>query len=166
MGQREKEKILRVYFEEPNIDFTVRKLSSKTKIAKSTVQRTLSELKKENLISKGNEIVESNFFKITKVNYYVKKIVESGLLDYLINELNPSLIVLFGSIRKGDSVKSSDLDIFVESFINKTLKLEKFERRLGHKIDLFVENDLDNLHQNLKENVVNGIKLYGFLKLK
>ena len=52
-------------------------------------------------------------------NYFMEEIVKSGLVDYLIENLNPSCIILFGSIRKGDSVGESDIDIFVESFVKK-----------------------------------------------
>jgi predicted nucleotidyltransferase len=80
--------------------------------------------------------------------------------------LNPSCIILFGSIRKGESDKTSDIDIFVESSVKKSLDLSKFEKKIGHKIDLFIESDLKNLNSNLFNNVINGIKLYGSFKIK
>ncbi len=166
MGQITEEKILRVYFENQGKGFTVRKLSNLTKIPRSTVQIKLNSLRKLKLIGRENVAETSLFFKIKKINYYIEKIVECELVDYLVEELNPSCIILFGSFRKGDSIKSSDIDIFVESCVKKEVNLTKFERRLGHRVDLFIKPKISNLHGNLFNNVINGIKLYGNIKLK
>jgi predicted nucleotidyltransferase len=166
MGQDNKTKILQLYFENPDKIFTIREISLKTKVPKSSVHRIVSELKEEKIISKEGEFLRNNLSNIKKINFYVEKIVECGLLDYLIKELNPSLIILFGSIRKGDSIKSSDVDIFVETCVEKNLDLSSFEKKLGHKIELFLESDVYNLQKNLFNNVINGISLFGGLKLK
>ena len=50
--------------------------------------------------------------------------------------------------------------------IKKNVNLKKFEKKLGHKIQLFVESDINKLHSNLFNNVVNGIKLFGSFKIK
>lgn len=166
MGQNSKDKILKVYFENTEKTFTVRELSNLTKVPRATVQNKLNELRKEKLINNNNEFVGSLLFKIKKINYYVEKLVRTGLIDYLVDELNPSCIILFGSFRKGDSVKESDIDLFVESPIKKDLNFKMFEKKIGHKIDLFVESNISNLQNNLFNNVVNGIKLYGSFKIK
>jgi len=166
MGHNIEARILKVYFENPNKSFTVREMSKMTQIPRSTVQKKLALLRAEKFLNKEN-IVEANLlFKIKKINYYTDILVSSGLIDFLINELNPSCIILFGSFRKGESDKTSDVDIFVESSVKKNLYLTNFERKLGHKIDLFVETKLNNLQENLLNNVINGIKLFGNIKLK
>jgi len=109
--------------------------------------------------------LENLFFKTKKTNYFIEEIVKSGLIDYLINSLNPSCIILFGSIRKGESNKESDVDLFVETSIKKDLDLKQYERKLKHKVQLFVENKISNLQPNLLNNVINGIKIYGVIKL-
>ena len=159
MGQI-KEKILRVYFENPEKEFTIREISSLTKVPRATVHKKLKELKQEKYFE------DELFFKIKKSNYYIEQIFSVGLIDYIVENLNPTCIILFGSFRKGEYDKNSDIDIFVESFIKKDLDLKKFENKLGHKIDLFVETSLNKLNSNLFNNVVNGIKLYGSFKLK
>ena len=50
-------------------------------------------------------------FKIKKINYFIERIVASGLIDFLVENLNPSCVILFGSIRKGESVRESDIDL-------------------------------------------------------
>jgi len=160
MGQEDREKILRIYFENPGKEFTVREASSLTKIPKSTVYKILIEIKK------GIYFSDELYFKNLKTNYYTNQLFSSGLIRFLIDNLNPSLIILFGSFRKGESDKDSDMDVFVESQIKKEIDLKKFEKKIGHKIDLFVETSLEKLNSNLFNNVVNGIKLYGSFKIK
>ena len=166
MRQENINKILRVYFEYPGKKFTVRTLASLTKIPRSSVQVLLNDLKKEKLLDKNNESIASIYFNIKKINYFIDEITKIGLIDYLVEELNPSLIILFGSFRKGESDKESDVDLFIESLVKKELDLGKFEKKLNHKIDLFVESNINNLQENLFNNVVNGIKLYGSFKIK
>src|SRR3989339_618551 len=149
MRQENINKILRVYFEYPGKKFTVRTLASLTKIPRSSVQVLLNDLKKEKLLDKNNESIASIYFNIKKINYFIDEITKIGLIDYLVEELNPSLIILFGSFRKGESDKESDVDLFIESLVKKELDLGKFEKKLNHKIDLFVESNINNLREDV-----------------
>ncbi len=79
---------------------------------------------------------------------------------------HPSCIILFGSFRKGESVKGSDIDLFIESSKKIELNLNKFEKKLSHDLQLFIEEDIKKLQPRLLNNVVNGIKLYGSFKIK
>jgi predicted nucleotidyltransferase len=166
MGQDIMNKILKVYFENPDKSFTIRELSSKTKVPRSTLHKKLKLLRKEGFLTKDNFLENNLFVKTKKMNYYVEEIIKSGLVGFLVENLNPSCIILFGSIRKGDSTKESDIDLFIESSLKSRLDLSKYERKLGHKISLFVESDMKNLNSNLFNNVVNGIKLFGSFKIK
>lgn len=95
----------------------------------------------------------------------INKMYKSGLIDYLIKELNPSLIILFGGIRKGEYDKDSDIDLFVETQVKKELNLKSFEKTLNLKIDLFIESDIKKVNKNLFNNIINGIKLSGYLRI-
>ena len=88
------------------------------------------------------------------------------MIDGIIKDFNPSLIILFGSIRKGESTRDSDIDIFIESNLRKDIDLSRYEKKLGHKIQLLIESRIQEVHNNLFNNIINGIKLYGSLKLK
>lgn len=166
MGQmtNKLDKVLAVFYENPGKRFTVRDIAKKTKIPKSSVSNYINELKKNGLIldSTGSN---SLLFKIKKTNFYIEKMVEIGLVDHIVEKLNPSCIILFGSFRKGESDKDSDIDIFIESN-KKDIDLTKFERKLNHKIQLFIEDDIHKLPDRLFNNVVNGIKLWGSFKVK
>lgn len=160
------DKLLEVFYEHPGDEFTVRALAKIAKLPLATVQLYLQELKKRDLVNANNTAADTPFFRIKKTNYFVEKIVSSGLLDHLIQMYHPSCIILFGSIRKGDSTQESDIDIFLESATKTQPVPEKFEKTLHHKVQLFIELDINKLPDNLFNNVVNGIKLYGSFSLK
>lgn len=166
MGQKNKEEIMGVFFENPSKRFTIREIAKFANIPKSTAHKYLNELKKEGLIDKNNLSKDNLIFKIKKRNYLTEKIVSSGLVDEIVAKLNPTCIILFGSVSKGESIKESDIDLFVESPIKKDINFGKFERKIGHKIQIFAENKITNLPRNLLNNVVNGIKLFGSFKIR
>ena len=166
MGQANEEKVLEVFFEHPDKSFTVREIAKLAAIPRATAHKLIKKLKKESFITKDNRAENNLLFTTKKINFYIEKIVSSGLIDELVGRLNPSCIILFGSVRKGDSAKESDIDIFIETPIKKEISLNKFEKKLRHKVQLFVESDINRLQSNLYNNVVNGIKLYGSFKIK
>lgn len=159
-------KIMDFFYDYPNTKLTVRSLAEKTALPRSTVQNYLNQLKRLGIISPENRWIDSWKNRSLKTIYFLDKIVESGLVDYLDDELAASAIILFGSIRKGESTKSSDIDIFVESARNKKVNLSLFEKRLGHEIQLFTKPKITLLPKELLNNVLNGIKLKGYFTLK
>ena len=160
------DKILELFFEYSNKSFSVREISKKVGIPSSSVQRYLQILKKENLITGENKAIITPYFKFRKTFYLIDKIYNIGILDFINRELNPSLVIVFGSVRKGEYEKESDIDIFVESSVNKKINLEDYERKIGHKIQIFVEKDIKKLQSNLFKNIVNGIKIAGYLDME
>ncbi len=168
MGQKSEklDKILELFYEFPSKRFTVRSISNKTKIPKSTVQDYLNKLKEQELVTKENTASNSGLFKMVKRQYWIRQLFKAGIIDYLKKELVPSCIILFGSFAKSESVKESDIDIFIETPKKAKLDLSRFEKKLNHKIQIFAEKDINNLPDRLFNNVINGIKLAGFFKIK
>lgn len=166
VGHRILETIMELFFEYPSSQFSVREIEKKTKIKKSTVQYNLEILKAEGIVSKENKFLNTYQTRLKKIHYYIEKIEKSGVIDFLEKELAASTIILFGSFRKGESVKESDIDLFVEAPKTKHLSLTKFEDKLGHNIQLFIEPKITNLQPHLLNNIVNGIKLRGHFKVK
>jgi predicted nucleotidyltransferase len=68
-------------------------------------------------------------------------------------------------MRNGEYNKNSDIDLFVQ-IDKKEISLTKFETKLKHKINLFFEGNLNKLSNELFNNIINGIKLSGYLKLR
>ena len=160
------DRMLGLLFEHPEKGFTIREISAKTGIPTSSVQRYLKKLRKEGLASEENRFAPSQHSKFLKAIYIIDRLYECGVVDYLIKTLHPSAIIVFGSARKGEYNSKSDIDLFVESVKSPALNLAPFEKKLRHEIQLFVEKDINNLPAELFNNVINGIKLSGHIKLK
>jgi predicted nucleotidyltransferase len=166
MGQNNQTKILEVFYENPNKSFTIREIAKLAKVPRATAHKAVVELKKEKLLDDDNRASNDLLFKTKKTNHFIEKLITSGLIEELVDKLNPSCIILFGSIRKGESDKKSDIDLFAESFGKKEINLSKYEKELGHEIQLFVYSNISKVNENLRSNIVNGIKLYGYLNIK
>ena len=170
MGQ---DNILKVFFENPAGEFHIRGISKQLKISKTAVNYHINKLLKKGLIVKNksgtfpsfiaNE--SSELYRFYKKHEILKSIIECGLLDYLENKLIPKSIFLFGSFAKGEYNKESDVDLFIQSNESK-IDLTKFEKRLKHKINILFEPDANKLSHELLNNIINGIRLRGFLKIK
>jgi len=77
----------------------------------------------------------------------------------------PSSIVLFGSCAKGTFTEGSDIDLFVEAKAIK-LNVSKYEKILYRNINSLFEQNINDLSKELRNNIVNGIRLYGFIRIK
>ena len=170
-------KILRIFFDNPSpkgIGFQLREISRKVAVAPPSVKKYLNELVKEGLVIKikhrihGYPVYYANRdneeFKFLKRMDIVIKIKESGLIDCLSENCMPDVIILFGSASKGEDLKESDIDLFVLSSKEK-IDLSQFEKKLNRKINIFFSNSFDKLSKELKNNIVNGIILKGYLKV-
>jgi len=167
-----KKKILELFFDYPNERFQLRQVGRKTKIAVTSARKYLDELIKEKLIIKINKGVYPSFkanrdgdegvFRFYKKLNMVERLNSSGLLDYIEDTCFPNSIILFGSASKGEDIVESDVDLFVESK-EKNLNLEKFEKILNRKINLFFEDNFSRLGKELKNNILNGAILRGYL---
>ncbi len=159
-------KILFFLLENPTKEFTIREISKFTKIPASSVQRILKSLKTYSLINEKNRFLNSEYTRFLKTFLMIEKLYNSGLIEYLNSNYKPTVIMLFGSIRKGEYDSTSDIDMFIESENTKKVELLSYEKQLRHKIQLFIEKDIKNLPKNLFNNIANGIKLSGYLKVK
>ena len=158
--------LIESFYENPLSKFTVRELAARSGLSRSTVQYQLKQLKEEGIVSKDNQWIDNWYNRYRKTSYFVEKMYCCGLIDYLEKELASSAIVLFGSFRKGESVSESDVDIFIECAKERDLNLRKFEKKLGHRIELFTKPKITLLPKRLLNNVVNGIKLKGYFTVK
>ncbi len=172
-------RLLEIFLEEPEKEFYIRELSRKLKKSPTTISKYLKELEKEGILKskeKFNHLlfkanIEKEEFRQLKINYNLKKISESGFVNFLIREFNePKAIVLFGSFAKGENIKASDIDLLVITSLKKEINIEKFEHKFGHKIQLFLFSDgeLEKMKEKNKEllnSFINGIKLHGFMEI-
>ena len=171
--------ILEKFMEESEREFHIREFAKIMRISPTTATNYLESLKEELLLEKEksrNVILykansQNPLFKETKKYFNIKKIIESGLIDYLNNELNyPEVIILFGSYSKGENISASDIDFFILTESKKQISLKEYEEKLSSKIQLFVYNkkEFKNLkikNKELLNNILNGIKLSGFIEV-
>lgn len=174
------EKILELFFKEPQREFYVREIARNLKKSPTTISKYLkeyakkellvSELKLGHLLFKAN--TENRNFKQQKLNYNLSVINYSGLIEFLEEEFNfPNAIVLFGSFAKSENINRSDIDLLVvgQKKDISSDKLKKYESRLGHKIQLFVHSKeelkkLKTKNKELFQSWINGIVLYGYFE--
>ncbi|MDD3175108.1 MAG: nucleotidyltransferase domain-containing protein [Candidatus Nanoarchaeia archaeon] len=167
-----KQIILEQFLNYPQEDFSARGLSRKLNINHVTILKYLNILKKENLIKTKITTLypvycantSSNKYMFEKKQHIQKQILDSNLLQQLISTCNPDCIILFGSCAKGNYTENSDIDIFVQSS-NKEINLASFEKKLNHKINLLFEPNIRKLSGELANNIINGIILYGYIKV-
>ena len=153
--------------------FQLRELSRLAKIAPTSTKIYLKKLKadgiiKDSLHRPGYPLYsadrESAAYKFYKVIYNLSLIHESGILEYLQEACMPDAIVLFGSFSKGEDTKDSDIDLFLLCSEEKT-NLIKFEKKIGRRVSLFFSENFNSLSSELRNNIINGIKLKGYLKV-
>lgn len=165
-------RILELFIEFPTKDFSIRGLARELKLSHATILNYINDLHKLSLIKKKEATLYPTYFantenqkyKFYKKNWLIFKITESGLIDYLQKEALPSSIILFGSGAKATFTEKSDIDIFVEANESK-LDLTKYEKKLNRKINLLFEQNMNNLSKELRNNIINGVILYGFIKI-
>ncbi len=167
-------KLLECFFKEPNKWYHLREYARINKSSASTSLKYLNELCKNKFLKKKREhnLVlykadeDSEKFRDVKIFYNIQKIRDSGILDFLEEEFKPKCIILFGSTSRGLDNKDSDTDLFLLSPLKKEIKLDKFEKLIGKKIQLFVMDKKEfKARKELANNILNGIILRGYLDI-
>ena len=169
MGQDE---IKRIFFENPSKTYHVREIARLLKISKTAVSYHINKLIKQEIVLVKKSVFKeyaanesSRKYRFYKMIYAMEKIEESGLIDRLEEETTPKSIMLFGSFAKAEFDCNSDIDIFIQSK-EQSINMRDFEKKMHHKINLFFESDLKKLSNELFNNIANGIKLRGYLKVR
>ncbi len=165
-------RLLELFIKFPNKDFSIRGIARDLKLSHATIIKYMADLEKLNLIKKKDTTLyptyyantESIKYKSYKKNWLTFQITESKVIEYIQNEIYPSSIILFGSGAKGTFTEQSDIDIFVEANQGK-LDLSKYEKKLNKKINLLFESNINTLSKELRNNIINGVIISGFLKV-
>ena len=102
-------------------------------------------------------------FKRYKRIFNIYSLLESGLIEYIEEKLSPKSVVLFGSYEHGDDDEESDIDIYLECK-KEEIETEKFEKKLKRKLQLHFNERFSTYSNELKNNIINGFILSGFLE--
>ncbi len=169
-----KQNISEYFFANPSAKHRVREIERVLKQPLPSVIRYCKELEKEDIlltVKMGDVIFytanrTSEKYLLEKKFYNLRLIYESGLVEYLRQELSNPAIILFGSFAKGEDAETSDIDLYIETPSKKKINLEKFEKLLKRKIQVFQHKNLKeitNLH--LANNIINGIILNSYVEV-
>jgi len=168
--------VAEVFFNEPTKKHYLIEISKKAKLAHTSVKRLLKELVKENIIKEDIEIkgkrkfpvyssnINLNEYKRYKTIYNLIHIEKSGVIDFLRSKLMPNSIILFGSYSRGEDIETSDIDIFIQTKDEK-INLGVYEKKLKRKIQLHFRDNFNSYPKELKNNILNGKVLYGYIEV-
>jgi len=161
--KRSKERIKEYFLQNPTIKLRVRQIERETKTALPSVTRYVKELEVETIL-KRQDISGVIFFSadrssqkfiLEKKLFNIKQIYDSGLRNYLVKEYSNAPIILFGSYSKGEDLENSDIDLYVESLRKDSINLQKFEKKLGRKVQIFRYKNIKEIkNENLANNIV------------
>ncbi|MBU4373740.1 MAG: nucleotidyltransferase domain-containing protein [Euryarchaeota archaeon] len=170
-------RVLKIFFENPKpaeAGFQLREISRITSLATTSVKLYLDELINEGLVMKTKHRIhaypvywanmDSSEFRFLKKIDTMITLKESGLIDYLENQCMPDVIILFGSASRGEDTIESDIDLFLLCKERK-LNLSDFETKIKRNISLIFSEDFNVLSNELKNNIINGVFLKGYLKV-
>ncbi|MBN2422261.1 nucleotidyltransferase domain-containing protein [Candidatus Woesearchaeota archaeon] len=168
--------VLELFFTNPTKKFYLIDISRKIKLAHTSVKKVLEILLKREIIIRIIEKrgernfpyyianVNSNEFINLKKVYNYDSIIFSGVIELINEKIMPACIVLFGSYQRGEDLEDSDIDLFIGSK-KKPLDLEKYEKKLKRKIQLHFNDTFANYSTELKNNIINGIAIKGYLEV-
>lgn len=165
-----------VFFTTPTKDRYLREISRETRIAHTSVKKELESLVEKGIIAKRTETrgareypvykadIHSKDYKREKRIFNISSIIDSGLIERLASSVMPDAIILFGSYLLGEDVEDSDIDVFVQAQ-EEMIDLGPFERALGRPIQLHFRKDFKEFPEELKNNILNGLPMHGFLEV-
>lgn len=150
-----------------------RETAAMLKVSPTAVSNSIKKLKESNLIKieKTKTINFISFNRDEKKTLELKRVENlknvylSGLSDYLERAMAGGTIILFGSYSQGEDTHTSDIDIAIIERKEKILDIKKFEKILNRKINVNFYKSWKDIHEHLKNNILNGIVLCGGVEL-
>lgn len=167
-----KYKLLKIFLFNPEDNFRLRELSRLSEISPPSVNIYLKKFEKKGLIisfkKRGIPFYRAEIDSEKLSNYkklaILYELYDSGLIDYLWDEIAPEAIILYGSYAKGEFTSNSDVDLFIIGKKRK-LEIEKFEKKINAELHIIFEENIKKIPKNLKNNLCNGIVLKGYFKV-
>ncbi|MBS3127292.1 nucleotidyltransferase domain-containing protein [Candidatus Woesearchaeota archaeon] len=169
------ERTVEVFFINPTKNHYLMDISRTIGLAHTSVKKNLDKLIKIGLIVESVEKrgdrkfpfykanLDNKLFKKYKTIYNISTILDSKIIELIEEKLMPKCIVLFGSYQRGEDVEKSDIDLFIECEKDE-LDVTSFEKKLGRKIELHFNDNFISYSKELKNNIINGLVLSGFLE--
>jgi len=169
------QEILRYLMVHTGKSFNARGLAKPLNRTQAGIIKSIPELEKCGLVKvKKDEDSGRWSIELNQDNQYtidlkrtenLKMIYESGLARFLEESFPGSVIILFGSYSYGEDTIKSDIDIAVIGCKEKQAELSKFEKIFEKEIRINFYNNFEEINNNLKSNIFNGVVLAGRIGL-
>jgi len=167
-------KVIKVFLDSPTHGFKIREIARLIKLAPTSVRLHAEHLKKRKLIiekkEKNYELKtlhanrENPEFIFLQQQSIIFELKYSGIIEYLWESIVPKVIILYGSYAKGEAIEDSDIDLFIIGK-EKNVNVEFHEKKLNKKIHLTFAESFTQLPDELRNNIINGKILKGYLKV-
>ncbi len=163
------QEILRFLFVKAGKAFNARQIALALGVSQPAVGKALPLLEKEGLIQikkeAGRFSIELNRDNPAVIGLKradnLKQLYESGLVQFLYDQLPGAAVILFGSYALGEDTVTSDIDLAVIGIKEKPMDLTAFETLLERDILINYYSSLSLLDKPLLHNLFNGIVLKG-----
>ncbi len=167
--------ILRLLFIKAGVALNQHRIATILEVTPPAVMKALPALETEGLITLQQD-AESKRWAIQlrrddhralqlKRADNLRQVYETGLADRLEQEFAGATIILFGSYARGEDTINSDLDIAIIGRKAKMIDLSRYEKMLEREININAYASFATIHKRLKENLCNGIVLFGGIEL-
>jgi len=144
-------------------------------VSAAGVSKALKLLEEERLIKvKKDKSMNLTLIELNREDHKViqfkrvenlRRISGSGVIEFLEEKFPGSTLILFGSYSYGEDTVKSDIDLAIIGANQKEVNLEKFERLFEKEIRINFYKNWKEIHKNLKNNLFNGIVLFGGIEL-
>jgi len=124
LGSKAKVKLLRLFHENPRVEFTLYEIKRIFKLSPGTINPVLKSLASDRLLL-SKRVGKSIIYELNSSNLLVKKLLE--IYDYekrllyektkefirKLNKADIASIILFGSVATGKTTETSDIDLLI-----------------------------------------------------
>ncbi len=149
---------------------SVREYSRITKISPPTASNILNSYVKQGILKKEKDRIYHLFYAntdnwlfidLTRM-YWRKSLEKIKLIEKIESEYKMPIIILFGSISKGELTNNSDIDIAIFSPSISKIDYSQYEIKLKRKIQVFTFNSLEEVkNKELLKNIISVYKIKG-----
>src|SRR3989338_7282226 len=98
-----------------------------------------------------------------------KKTYQIRELSREVKLAHTSILIYLKELQKDNLIKREKVGVYnayIANFEEKKIDLDKYEKKLNRKIQMFFSENLSRLPKELQNNILNGIILSGFLRWK
>ena len=169
------QEVLRLLYKRVGKTFNARNIAKALEVSQPAISKALPLLEKEGLILVTKDKESKRLaIELKRENPLIiglkrvdnlKQIYESGLWQFLYDGFPGSTVILFGSYSQGEDIITSDIDIAIIGSKQKNINMQNYEKKLERTININYYSSFEEIHKNLRNNILGGILLKGAIQL-